>query len=245
MTIAVTALEAEKMLNGVSGVAGDLAAVPRIVRAVAARVADGAVDQHLAVAADAELDGPDGCRCGTGARPRARSPSTPSSATSTARGATSAASLIAVTAARSLGTRQRVMSDGRRIRAGDSRGARVMRVAPARSEKVDNASPMWHMRRVRQRLNRSRAGASGAARVVVVTLLAGLLIGFAPGSASAMCCVCGGGAAAPASASTASPTPTTVRLFAPRPTVRTWWCSRATTTAPMGATVRRLWRPPR
>ena len=44
------------MLNGVAGVASALRRVRRIVGAVAGGVADGAVDQHLAVPAHAELD---------------------------------------------------------------------------------------------------------------------------------------------------------------------------------------------
>ena len=44
------------MLKGVAGVASDLRRVGRVVRAVARRVADGAIDQHLAAPPHAELD---------------------------------------------------------------------------------------------------------------------------------------------------------------------------------------------
>ena len=55
--MAVTAFDAEKMQNGVSGVTGTKRGPRGVVGAVAAGVADRAVDQHLAAAADAQLDG--------------------------------------------------------------------------------------------------------------------------------------------------------------------------------------------
>ena len=55
ITIAVTAFDAEKMLNGVSGVRRPWR-VRGVLRRVAGRVTDGPVEHDLAVAADAELD---------------------------------------------------------------------------------------------------------------------------------------------------------------------------------------------
>jgi hypothetical protein len=67
---------------------GDLVGALSIGRSVAARVTDGAVDQHLAVPADAELEGRMNAAA-VQARGARQIASMPSSATSTARGSTS------------------------------------------------------------------------------------------------------------------------------------------------------------
>ena len=248
------------MLNGVAGRRRHLAAVRRIVGPVAGGVADGAVDQHLAVAAHAQLDGgvdaaavealdgaPDRvdalgvdaerARIDLGRRvdrgDRLRGPSEPGSASR--RKATSGTAIAGRSAPVCVRGRSRPHGCAALF---DNRASDVSeRKKPLRSPREGEG---FAMRRAIERLCRIQTGAGWLGLLLVAGLASERSIAA---RAAAACCVCEG-LPAPASASTGFDHGRVRRTVRRASAARTC-CSTASTSAPAAATARATCRPVR